>query len=77
MRIREFWLLVDDVLGRVHGRALVHDLVLTALGNRTAARALDDGDEPRTVWHALCDAMDVPEALRWGTDPARQAPPRR
>jgi len=77
MRNREFWLLVDEVFGRVHGRALAQDLVLTELGNRTAVRALDDGTEPRTVWHALCEAMDVPEPLRWGHDPDRQAPPRR
>ena len=38
---------------------------------------LDDGEEPRVVWHALCDAMSVPEDKRWGTDPHRQAPPRR
>ena len=77
MRNREFWLLVDDVLGRVHGRALARDLVLLALGGRTAVRALDDGEEPRTVWHALCDEMDVPESQRWGSSPDRQAPPRR
>jgi hypothetical protein len=76
MRLREFWQLVDEVFGRAHGRALAHDLVLTALGDRSAAAALEDGDEPRAVWHALCDAMEVPDALRFGTD-RHQAPPRR
>ncbi|WP_098458898.1 DUF3046 domain-containing protein [Flavimobilis soli] len=77
MRYREFWDLVDDVFGRAYGRSITGDQVLPALHDRTAVQALDDGEEPRVVWHALCDAMTVPEGKRWGTDPHRQAPPRR
>ncbi|GII99424.1 Protein of unknown function (DUF3046) [Sediminihabitans luteus] len=77
MRHREFWLLVEEVLGTGYGRVLAHDLSLTELGSRTAAQALDDGVEPRVVWHALCDAMDVPDERRWGHDHRRPAPPRR
>lgn len=77
MRFREFWQLVDEVLGSAHGRALTRDLVLIELDNRTAIDALDDGVEPRFVWHALCDALDVPESRRWGAGTHRQAPPRR
>lgn len=76
MRLREFWQLVDEVFGRVHGRALTNDLVLTALDGRTAAAALEDGEEPRTVWHALCDAMEISDTRRFGAS-HRQAPPRR
>ena len=77
MRYREFWELVDEVLGRAHGRVLVRDLRLGGLGDRTGAQALDDGVEPREVWHALCDELDVPEERRWGADRRRPAPPRR
>lgn len=77
MRYREFWELVDDVLGSAQGRALVRELVIGDLDNRTAQAALDDGEEPRTVWHALCDALGIPDAARWGTDLHRAAPPRR
>lgn len=77
MRYREFWELVDEVLGRAHGRVLVRDLRLGGLDDRTGAQALDDGVEPREVWHALCDELDVPEARRWGADRRRPAPPRR
>ncbi|WP_029288835.1 DUF3046 domain-containing protein [Cellulomonas sp. HZM] len=77
MRFREFWQLVDEVLGSAHGRELVRTFVVGGLGDRTAQQALDDGDEPRTVWHALCDALEIPEPQRWGTDEHRQAPPRR
>ncbi|GAA4628445.1 MULTISPECIES: DUF3046 domain-containing protein [Cellulomonas] len=76
MRYREFTDLVDDVLGRAQGRLLVDELVLDALGGRTAGAALADGTEPREVWHALCDALGLPDARRWGSDPHRQAPPR-
>ncbi|PJI94381.1 DUF3046 domain-containing protein [Luteimicrobium subarcticum] len=76
MRYSEFWSLVDDVYGEGYGRTLVGTQVLTELGSRTAQAALDAGVEPRTVWHALCDAMDVPDSARWGSDRYRQAPPR-
>ena len=76
VRYREFWDLVDDVFGRAYGRSIAGDQVLEELGGRTAARSIEDGVEPRLVWHALCDAMQVPDAERWGSDPHRQAPPR-
>ena len=75
MRNREFWQLVDEVFGASYGRTLAADQVLSALGERTVDEAIEDGIEPRVVWHALCDAMDVPDARRWGTDVNRQAPP--
>ena len=76
VRYREFWDLVDDVFGRAYGRSIAGDQVLEQLGGRTAARAIEEGVEPRAVWHALCDAMQVPDAERGGSDPHRQAPPR-
>ncbi len=67
VRYSEFWDLVDDVFGARVGRTLTQDQVLGALGDRTSVQALADGEEPRTVWRALCDAMDVPESERWGS----------
>lgn len=71
VRYSEFRELVTDVLGPV-GPTLVRDQVLGQLGDRTAQQALDDGLDPRTVWRALCDAMEVPEALQWGHDRPRR-----
>ncbi len=65
MRYSEFWELVDDVFGP-QGRTLARDLVVGALDDRTAVAALDAGEDPAVVWRALCDAQDVPVALRWG-----------
>jgi hypothetical protein len=42
----------------------VRDLVISALGDRTADEALTAGLAPREVWLALCAAMDVPRE-RW------------
>ncbi len=75
VRYSEFWELVDDVFGPL-GRTLVADQVLGALDDRSGGEALEAGVEPRVVWRALCDAMEVPEADRWGTD-VRRAPGRR
>lgn len=77
MRYSDFTQLVDEVFGPAYGRALVREQVLPRLGDRTPADALADGVEPRVVWHALCDALDVPEPQRWGRDQHRQAPPAR
>jgi hypothetical protein len=65
MRHSEFWQAMDAVFGRAYAKSLAADLVLGALGGRTAAEALDAGAEPRDVWNALCDAKDVSEAERW------------
>ncbi len=73
MRYSEFWDLVDEVLGPL-GRTVTRDLVVGALGDRTSAQALDDGEDPVVVWRALCDAQGVPPALRWGRErPRRRA----
>ena len=76
MRHREFWNLVDEVLGASFGRAVASDQVLGELDGLTACEAIDAGVEPRDVWHALCDALDVPEPQRWGSDVRQPAPPR-
>lgn len=76
MRNREFWQLVDEVFGAQYGKTLASDQYLTELDNQTAAQAIEAGVDPRIVWHALCDALDVPEIKRWGSDKHRQAPPR-
>lgn len=69
VRHSEFWILVDDEFGSAHGRTLVRDHVLRTLGFRTAEAALAAGTDPRDVWFALCDDLDVPDERRWGRDP--------
>lgn len=42
------------------------DLVLSRVGDRTAAEALAAGVPPREVWLALCAETDVPLERRYG-----------
>ena len=67
LRVRrsEFFRAVDDEFG-ANAASLLHDLVLSGLGSRTADEALDAGEPPRAVWLALCAEMDVPENRRYG-----------
>lgn len=69
----EFWVLVDEEFGVAQGHALVRDHVVGALGHRTPEQALDAGEDPGTVWFALCDDLQVPPERRWGRDEPRQA----
>lgn len=64
MRLTEFHELVDGQFGAMRGRSLLVDHVLAALDGRTAAQAIEDGVEPRSVWRALCADFDVPRE-RW------------
>jgi len=65
MRRSEFLRAVDDEFG-ARAATLTTDLVLDALGNRTAVEALDAGVAPREIWLALCAETDVPAERRYG-----------
>lgn len=65
MRISEFWANVDDAFGEARGRSLATDMTLTAIGSRTAAAAIEDGEPPQRVWNALVEQMDLPEHYRF------------
>lgn len=51
---REFWQLLEEVLGRSYGRALAHDQVLDRLGGMTAVDALGAGESRE--WSGMCYA---------------------
>lgn len=65
MRLSEFDRAVADEFGS-QGPALVADLALAGLGNRTAQEGLRDGVPTREVWFALCVETDVPASRRHG-----------
>jgi hypothetical protein len=60
MRLTEFNELVARQFGAAYGASVLADHVLTNLGGRTAAQAIEDGFDPREVWRALCVDFDVP-----------------
>ncbi|HWI29922.1 MAG TPA: DUF3046 domain-containing protein [Microbacterium sp.] len=65
MRRSEFLRAVSVEFG-ARGPALLSDLVLSDVGDRTASAAIDAGVPPREVWLALCAETDVPLARRHG-----------
>ena len=60
MRITEFNERVTELFGGAYGASVLVDHVLSVLGGRTAAQAIEAGVEPRAVWRALCADFDVP-----------------
>ena len=62
----EFFLAVVEEFGERQGRTLVRDLALDNLDDRSAQQALEDGVTPKTVWAALCEAMQVPASRQHG-----------
>ena len=66
MRKSEFTLAMSDEFGEAYGRVIAHDLVLEALGGRTADQAIAAGLPMREIWLAICDAQDVPANRRYG-----------
>lgn len=68
VRLSRFWELMTDEFGAAYAHTLAGGQTLTTLSGRTPAEALEDGVDPRDVWEALCDHMDVPSARRLGVD---------
>lgn len=64
MRQTEFWERMARRLGPVYARSYASDMVLAELGSRTVLQALDDGEDPKLVWRAVCDATDAPARER-------------
>jgi hypothetical protein len=56
--------LMDDEFGAARAAAMSRDHVFSDLGGRTVEEALEAGIDPREVWHAVCNAYDVPPARR-------------
>ena len=64
MRLSQFNTLMTDEFGQAYAQVISRDLVLGALGDRTANQALAAGEDPKDVWLALCEANHVPKE-RW------------
>jgi hypothetical protein len=65
VRQSEFWQVMEAAFGAARARALADDLVLAALGGRTPTEALGSGVPVRTVWDAVCEAMELDDDARW------------
>lgn len=64
MKHSEFWAAMEAAFGN-RATSVAADLVLGALGHRTGEQALAEGEPPRNVWEAICEAQQLPDDLRW------------
>jgi hypothetical protein len=64
VRLTVFWERMRAQFGDSYAGSVAKDYVLADLGGRTVDQALADGVEPKVVWHAICEAFDVPDRLR-------------
>ncbi|MEP9391458.1 DUF3046 domain-containing protein [Gordonia sp. VNQ95] len=60
MRLTEFTERITEQFGAMSADSIMTDHVLTELGGRTGAQAIEDGVDPRDVWVAICRDFDVP-----------------
>jgi hypothetical protein len=72
MKRSELTTLAEDVFGRSLARTYLTELRLGDLGNRSCREAIEDGEDVRTAWTALCDEMQVPESRRGDVEPSRR-----
>jgi len=64
VRLTEFWRRMDEQFGDVYAQSVAKDFVLAGLGDRTVNQALEDGEDVKVIWRAVCTAFNVPERLR-------------
>lgn len=64
MRHTVFRRRLTEEFGEIRADTLSQDFVLSSLGQRTPNQALEVGQDPRSVWLALCEAFDVPPERR-------------
>jgi hypothetical protein len=56
VRLTEFWNRMERRFGVLYARSYAADMVLAELGSRTVEQALNDGDDTKSVWRAVCEA---------------------
>ncbi len=64
VRLTAFWERMRLQFGEAYADSVAADHVLALLGGRTVNQGLADGEDPKLVWRAVCDAFSVPERLR-------------
>lgn len=64
MRSTVFRRLMAEEFGRARAESLATDLVLSALGGRTANQALAAGVPAKEIWLAICEEFGIPPERR-------------
>jgi Protein of unknown function (DUF3046) len=64
VRLTEFWQRMDAQFGPTYSASVARDQVIGRLGDRTVDEALSAGEDPRTVWRAVCEHFELPLTRR-------------
>jgi hypothetical protein len=64
VRQTEFWKRMDARFGPAYARSYAADQVLSTLGSRTVLQAIEQGEDVKHVWRAVCDATGAPASER-------------
>jgi hypothetical protein len=60
VRLTDFRSRMRAEFGPVYADSFARDFVLAEVGGRTVEQALADGVDAKTVWRAVCAAMEWP-----------------
>ena len=55
---------METRFGPAYARSYAVDQVLATLAGRTVQQALDDGEDVKAVWRAVCEAVQAPASER-------------
>jgi hypothetical protein len=64
VRLTDFWLRMDEQFGPAYAASVARDQVIGRLGSRSVNEALEAGEDPKTVWRAVCEHFEIPVAQR-------------
>jgi hypothetical protein len=64
MKLTVFWERMRAHFGEAYVDSFARDHVMSQLGGRTIHQAMADGWETKDIWHAVCEAADVPPSRR-------------
>ncbi|MFI0982887.1 DUF3046 domain-containing protein [Streptomyces sp. NPDC021093] len=64
MRLTIFWERMAAHFGEGYADSFARDHVMSELGGRTVYEAFDAGWDAKSVWQAVCGAMDIPRDRR-------------
>ena len=64
MRHTEFWARLEQALGGAYAHTWAKTQVMSSLGGRTPEEALASGVEPKQVWRAVREALELPASER-------------
>lgn len=64
VRRSDFWERMERHLGSAYADSWARDHVIAELDGRTVHQALEVGIDPKHVWRAVCDVLELPARER-------------